>query len=252
MNDTSPTERLSKRLARTLGCSRRDAERYIAGGWVRLDGQVVEEPQFKISTQTLELAKGARVEEIPPATLLVHVGPDEFSAPDTASSEQAHAASLARQWLTHDTHWADDPDRRTPLKAHFRGQQALLSLSPGEQGLWVFSQDRRVIRRLAEDTSRLEQEWLVEVTGTLDAAQLESLCRGTALPGKQFAPGKVSWQSETRLRVAVKGMVPGQVQAMCAALGLGVVTIKRLRIGGVSLARVPAGQWRYLRVDERF
>ena len=30
--------RLSKRLADQLGCSRREAELYIEGGWVRVDG----------------------------------------------------------------------------------------------------------------------------------------------------------------------------------------------------------------------
>jgi 23S rRNA pseudouridine2604 synthase len=41
---TTPV-RLAKRLAATLPCSRREAELYIAGGWVTVDGLVVEEPQ---------------------------------------------------------------------------------------------------------------------------------------------------------------------------------------------------------------
>ncbi|MDO9293666.1 MAG: S4 domain-containing protein, partial [Hydrogenophaga sp.] len=46
MSDTGRPEpqRLAKRLAAQLPCSRSDAERYIAGGWVRVDGAVVEEP----------------------------------------------------------------------------------------------------------------------------------------------------------------------------------------------------------------
>jgi 23S rRNA pseudouridine2604 synthase len=31
-----------------------------------------------------------------------------------------------------------------------------------------------------------------------------------------------------------------------------VVSMKRIRLGGVSLGKVPPGQWRYLRMDERF
>ena len=34
--------RLSKRVADMVPCSRREAEQYIEGGWVRVDGQVVE------------------------------------------------------------------------------------------------------------------------------------------------------------------------------------------------------------------
>ncbi|RYF52500.1 MAG: RNA-binding protein, partial [Comamonadaceae bacterium] len=36
------TVRLSKLLADRQGCSRREAENYIHGGWVSVDGEVVE------------------------------------------------------------------------------------------------------------------------------------------------------------------------------------------------------------------
>ncbi|MBB3331088.1 23S rRNA pseudouridine2604 synthase [Halomonas campaniensis] len=235
----SDTERLSRRLARQLGCSRREAERYIAGGWVRVDGRTVETPQFRVADQRVELASGARAEEIPPCTLLYH-------------AEAGLSAEAALSRLAADTHWLEDPDDRRLLQAHFRGQAVKLPLERGEAGLLVLTQDRRVARRLDEDRARLEQEWLVEVAGSLDDAQLARLREGTAVPGRRLAPGKVSWQSEQRLRFALKGMVPGQLSAMCEALGLEVISVKRLRIGGVSLARVPPGQWRYLRADERF
>ncbi|MGQ3152632.1 S4 domain-containing protein, partial [Brevundimonas mediterranea] len=52
MNEHAPIrpepQRLAKRLAAQLPCSRRDAEHYIAGGWVRVDGTVVEEPMARV------------------------------------------------------------------------------------------------------------------------------------------------------------------------------------------------------------
>ncbi|MDI5985762.1 RNA pseudouridine synthase [Halomonas sp. M4R5S39] len=236
-------ERLSKRLARLLPCSRREAEQYIAGAWVLVDGRIVEEPQFKVGDQRIELAPGARAEEIPPATLLLNC-PSDHDATD--------GAALARARITAISHWEQDPSGRRPLKAHFRGLAAMLPLMPGQGGLLVFTQDRGVARRLDEQVARLEQEWLVEVRGTLDEKQMEALRRGSAVPGRRLAPGKVSWQSETRLRIALKGMVPGQLEAMCTGVGLTVSSVKRLRIGGVSLGRVPTGEWRYLQPGERF
>ncbi|WP_278045767.1 S4 domain-containing protein, partial [Pseudomonas antarctica] len=47
--------RLSKRLIELVGCSRREAELFIEGGWVSVDGEVIDEPQFKITTQKVEL-----------------------------------------------------------------------------------------------------------------------------------------------------------------------------------------------------
>ena len=43
--------RLSKRLVELISCSRREAELYIASGWVMLDGQVVDKPQVMVSQQ---------------------------------------------------------------------------------------------------------------------------------------------------------------------------------------------------------
>ena len=45
-------ERLAKRVAAMLSCSRREAELYIEGGWVRVEGVVVEEPQFRATPAT--------------------------------------------------------------------------------------------------------------------------------------------------------------------------------------------------------
>lgn len=64
--------RLSKRLVEQLGCSRREAELYIEGGWVTVDGVVVEQPQFKVEQQHVELLPGARAESLEPVTLLLH------------------------------------------------------------------------------------------------------------------------------------------------------------------------------------
>ena len=51
--------RLSKRVADLAGCSRREAELYIEGGWVQGNGQVVEEPQHRVATEPVPLDKNA-------------------------------------------------------------------------------------------------------------------------------------------------------------------------------------------------
>lgn len=70
MNDSV---RLAKRLAEELSCSRGDAERYIEGGWVAVDGKTVEEPGARVAPrQTVALLPGAKLEDIKPVTVLVH------------------------------------------------------------------------------------------------------------------------------------------------------------------------------------
>ena len=70
--------------------------------------------------------------------------------------------------------------------------------------------------------------------------------------GRRLSPCKVSWQNESHLRFALKDVLPGQLRFMCESEGLEVRSIRRLRIGALSLARLPLGEWRYLGLHERF
>ena len=62
----------------------------------------------------------------------------------------------------------------------------------------------------------------------------------------------MSWQNEQRLRFALKGIQPGQITHMCLKVGLQVVAMRRLRIGRVSMGKLPVSEWRYLNPYERF
>ena len=65
--------RLSKRVAALLPCSRREAELYIEGGWVTVDGVLVEESGARVAdNQAVVLLPNATLEEMPPVTILLH------------------------------------------------------------------------------------------------------------------------------------------------------------------------------------
>ncbi|HXE48210.1 MAG TPA: RNA-binding protein, partial [Ramlibacter sp.] len=116
----------------------------------------------------------------------------------------------------------------------------------------VFSQDRRVVRKLTEDALSIEQELVAEVAGQAAPDGLARLCHGLAFEGRPLPPVKVSWQNETRLRFALKGIAPALVPWMCEQVGLRVIGLKRIRLGRVPMAGLAPGQWRYLRTSERF
>lgn len=232
--------RLSKRLAELLPCSRREAELYIEGGWVSVDGQTVEEPQFKVQPgQDVVLLPGARAESQPPLTLILH-------KPAGVSVEQAQALLGAA------TRSADDASGQRLLKRHLQRLSTPLALESSASGLLVMTQNWGVIRKLTDDFSKIEQEYIVEVDGSLSEEQLKRLQFGLSYRGRPLTPCKVSWQSETRLRFALKAPQPGQLHHMCQAVGLQVQGIRRIRIGRLAMAKLPAGQWRYLGAHERF
>lgn len=235
--------RLSKRLAELLPCSRREAELYIEGGWVTVDGQRIEEAHFRVANQRIELLPGARPDPIHPVTLLLNK-PTGYGSGNGANS--------AQQLLSAERHWPDDASGMRLLRKHFAHQESTTALETDASGLMIFTQSRGVLRRLVEDAASVEHEYVVEVSGEIAANGLERLRHGLNYEGKALPPLKVSWQSETRLRFAGKGFRPGQIGHMCRAVGLQVEAIRRIRLGGVSMGKLEAGQWRYLLPNERF
>ena len=75
---------------------------------------------------------------------------------------------------------------------------------------------------------------------------------GLQYQGRSLPPCKVSWQNEVRLRFAIKDVRPGQLRHMCEAVGLGVVWMRRIRVGRIPLGKLPVGEWRHLPAGARF
>lgn len=233
-------QRLSKVVMALVPCSRREAEQYIVEGWVRVDGKLVEEPQHRVTEhQRVEIDPHSRLQAMEPATLLVH-------KPAGMTTEQAHALIAA------DTRWSGDASGIRRIKTHGIGLVVLLELPAPASGLTVFSQDGRIVRKLKEDARLIEQELVADVEGTIAPNGLARLQRGLAFDGQPMPPSRVSFQSEKRLRFAVKGIDAQWVPWMCEQVGLRLTALKRLRIGRIAMAGLPAGQWRYLPPGEKF
>lgn len=234
--------RLSKRLAELVSCSRREAELYIEGGWVTVDGLLVEEPHCRVtSDQAIALHPDASPVPVEPVTILLHQPPDF----DPDASELQALVNRASQC----------PDYHSgirPLDQHFRRLKDAAPIQPGASGLVVLTQDWRVLRKLTEDACKNEHEYIVDVEGQLVADGLELLNQAQAFNGRSWSPVKVSWQNETRLRFALKNPPPEQIVQLCEHVGLTVLAMKRIRIGAVSMAKLPPGQWRYLTRYEKF
>lgn len=232
-NSTPPApDRLSRKVSELAACSRAQAEQYIEGGWVKVDGEVVESPQFMVDDQCVEVDPEARLETTEPATMLLHK-PVGLAFGDCVSP------------VTEATRVEGDERRgmRT-LQRHFVHLQPLMALDDDASGLVVVTQDGRVSRRLKEDGAKLEQEFLVEIDGQAGPYTLSRLARGLSYQGRVLPACKVSWQNEVRLRFAIKDVRAGQLRDMCAQVGLRMVSSRRLRIGRIGLNKMPVGQRR--------
>jgi 23S rRNA pseudouridine2604 synthase len=239
--------RLSKLMSEQGLCSRREADDYIAKGWVKVDGEIVSELGSKIlPTQKITLEKAAQAKQQGRVTILLHK-PVGFVS---GQAEEGYKPAILL--LDAATRWEQDA---APMRFH---RSQLLGLAPAGRldidstGLLVLTQDGRVAKQLVGEDSPVEKEYLVRVQGKLVGNGLALLNHGLTLDGKKLKPAKVSWQNDDQLRFILQEGKKRQIRRMCEMVGLKVSALKRVRIGKVRLGDLPQGEWRYLREDEQF
>jgi 23S rRNA pseudouridine2604 synthase len=238
--------RLAKRLAEMIPCSRSQAEQYIEGGWVRVNGQVIESPQHRVTNERIVLDPDATLLDSVPMTVLLHKPP---------GFDWGDGSRPAGELLTEAGRSKADRSVRL-LKRHMKDHVCVTPLEPGASGLLVFTQEAGIQRKLWDDGALVENEVIVDVTGLVDDGVLRQLNRPLMRNDRPVLVAKVALSKQTDaltgLRFAVKGGQPGAIAAVCEHAGLQVVGMKRIRVGRVPMADLPVGQWRFLTEHERF
>lgn len=229
-------ERLAKRVAALQGCSRRDAEALIEGGWVRVDGAVAHSPAQRVSTQTITVDVAAQVEALVPVVLLWHKPVGVALADDQPLQGLLAPAGDLLPWHVQHLRCV------SPMPAH-------------SSGMALFVQQARLRPLWRQLVAECEQEWMVDVTGPAplpSALQALPMAR-TAAAGRSHLKVSVGSQnaSGSRLRLALKGLDALDLPRWLQAAGLAATALRRQRLGRLALGAVAAGGWRILGPQER-
>jgi 23S rRNA pseudouridine2604 synthase len=230
--------------------SRREADEWIEAGWVRVNGRLAVLGQRVHPDVQIDIDMNARQQQAVRVTVLINK-PIGF-----VSGQAEDGYRPASVLFNPANRWTGDT---LPLKFHIghtRGLAPAGRLDIDSTGLLVLTQDGRVAKQLIGQDSRVEKEYLVRVAhryeGPLPPAALAALNHGLELDGVPLKPARVSWANEDQLRFVLREGRKRQIRRMCDLVGLQVLALRRVRIGSVALGKLPPGQWRYLRPDERF
>jgi len=244
--------RLAKRVAADLACSRAEAERLIASGVVQVDGAVVDQPQARVlASQSVSVGDAPALASSDPLSVL-------WFKPAGVALPAARAPGVAwlRAALPHACVAPAQAARSAPV-FHALGPrwELLAPVNPADSGLVVLSQHPTLLRHVAERAAVLEEEWLLDVAGASDATHKAQAIRSLQEPlshdGRPLPVARASWQSDTRIRLAIKGGVAGQAAFLAQRAGLSVAALRRQRLGRLSLSGLQPGQWRTLLPTER-
>jgi 23S rRNA pseudouridine2605 synthase len=218
-------ERIAKRLARAGLCSRRDAERWIAAGRVKVDGEVLATPAFVVTDKN-------RIEV------------DGKPLPD---------ADRPRLWRYHkppgELVTARDPQgRRTvfdSLPKSLPRTIAVGRLDFNSEGLLLLTNDGSLARRLELPANGWTRRYRARVHGEVDAARLGELAKGITVAGVHYGPIQASLDRQQRsnawLDIALAEGKNREVRKVLEHLGLPVVRLLRVAFGPFHLGELERG-----------
>lgn len=229
-------DRIAKVIARAGICSRRDAEKLIAEGRVKVDGVVITSPALNIG-----------------ATNLVMVDEKLLAEPEGARMWRFHKPSGLV--TTH----KDEKGRPTVfanLPKHLGRVVSVGRLDFNSEGLLLLTNDGEIARRMEIPASGWPRVYRARLFGKVTQAELDKLATGVTIAGVKYGPivadlerakGMYSWAT-----VSLKEGKNREVKRVMESLGLRVARLIRTSYGPFSLGQlaegaveeIPARLWR--------
>ena len=228
-------QRIQKALAAGGLCSRREAERWIIDGRLKVDGRRAELGQRLHGDERLSL-DGRRLR--------------------LASSNAAARVLVYHKPVGEICSRRAEGGRRTVyrnLPPMERGRWLSVGrLDVATSGLLLFTDDGELANRLMHPASCVEREYLARVRGDVDPAMLERLCRGVELEDGRAAfsdiqPGGDGGGANRWFYMVLMEGRNREVRRLWESQGVQVCRLKRLRFGRVFLpSSLRPGRWREL------
>jgi 23S rRNA pseudouridine2605 synthase len=223
--DAARGERIAKWLARAGVASRRDAERMIAEGRVKVDGKVIGKPATFI---------------LPGMSVLVDNRP-------VAGAQRTRLFRYHKPDGLVTTH-KDEKGRQTVFDALPPGLPRLISvgrLDLNSEGLLLLTNDGELARKLELPSNGWIRRYRVRVNGNVDEHALAELGKGLVVDGVRYAPIEAGLDSRKGanawLTVGLQEGRNREIRRVMEFLGLVVNRLIRTSYGPFQLGALPRG-----------
>lgn len=224
--DKPEGERIAKAIARSGLCSRRDAERLIAEGRVKLDGEVIASPARNVTANHVIEVDGKPLGEREPARLWRYHKPSGLVT--THKDEKGRPTVFAN------------------LPKSLPRVVSVGRLDFNSEGLLLLTNDGEIARRLEMPAAGWVRKYRVRLFGKVTQADLDKLATGITVDGVAYGPiiadlerskGVYSWAT-----VSLKEGKNREVKRVMESLGLKVARLIRVAYGPFQLGHLKDGQ----------
>lgn len=228
---TEESMRLNRFLSDAGFCSRREGDRLIEAGRVRVNGQVAILGQ-KIQPGQDEIQVDGQ--------LVLARSPEE---------EYVYLALNKPQDIT----CTSDHRRRDNIIDYLNYPKRVFHigrLDRDSEGLILLTDDGSIVNKILRAQNRHEKEYLVELDKDYDQDFVRQMQQGVHILGQTTLPTKVKPLSSRCFRLVLRQGLNRQIRRMCEALGYQVVYLQRRRIMNIDLGNLALGHYRELTPKE--
>ncbi len=227
MDERQPGRRLNKYMADSGYCSRREADRLIAEGRVRINGQ-----------------PGALGDRVLPGMIVTVDG-----QPLSGEGEKVYILLNKPKGIV------CTADPREPMNVvDYIGHPARIfpvgRLDKDSEGLLLLTSDGGIVNRLLRAAGGHEKEYEVTIDRPVTPEFVRRMTAGVPILDTVTLPCKVRRTGERSFNIILVQGLNRQIRRMCEALGANVTHLRRVRIMNLRLGRLQPGQWRDLTAEE--
>lgn len=213
--------RINKYLTEANYCSRRQADKLIEAGRVKIDNRVARLGD-KVKTGERVFVDG---EEIKASTKKIYLA---FNKPvGIICTSDSNSKDNIVDYINY-------PERIYPIGR----------LDVKSSGLILLTNDGSIVNQLLKGQSKVEKEYFVYVDKELNQNMLTNLEKGVVLDGYKTLPAKVQQISGKEFKIVILEGKNRQIRRMCERFGYNVLELKRIRIGDIKLDRLKTGEYR--------
>ena len=124
-------------------------------------------------------------------------------------------------------------------------------LDKASEGLLLLTNDGRLHLKLSHPTFDHEKEYEVTVGRAISDDALRKMGEGLVIKGRRTRPARVKRLSDRRFRIVLQEGRNRQIRRMLGTLNHEVIRLRRTRMAGIRLGKLPVGSFRHLDDKEK-
>ena len=118
------------------------------------------------------------------------------------------------------------------------------------EGLIIISNDGEVYNHVMHPRKKLYKSYIAKLSREVEEKDIEAWKHGDVIDGKRTAPAKVKKLDKKEVRIAIFEGRNRQIRKMVEILGYTVDSLKRVKVGELTLGHLQPGDYRALTEEE--